>query len=332
MSDGKRIEKIVRLIQESIKNVPNTEIFSNYKIPNTSGRKREIDVFIKSQINGLDINIAIECKDYKIAIPVDKIEAFNSKCQRIKGISKKVFVSSNGYQADSIEAAKDFDIELFKLNEISKENIHQWFPIKELKANIKLQTPYKIQVQGGDVDIEAVSEGEEPILHFYENRSPILLTAFLWNLLVVPHQNLIQNCMALEFMKGNCRKEEGKHTHLPFKLNLTGAYILGKDNKKLNVNKIESDIVCWYDIKQATIIEAMNYLKFENNPDATIVSVNLGKSDRADIVFSKNNDISFFNTKFDGKTSKMKVLATYNPNTDELKIEDNKKRTNIELS
>ena len=86
MNDGKKLEQLVRFVQETLKNVPDTEIFSNYKIENISGRKREIDVFIKSQINGMDIKIAIKCKDYKNAIPVEKIEAFNSKCQRINGI------------------------------------------------------------------------------------------------------------------------------------------------------------------------------------------------------------------------------------------------------
>jgi len=89
MNNGKQIEKLVRLIQEALKDFPGTQIFSNYKITNNSGRKREIDVLLKTNINGYEIIIAIECKDYKTPIPVEKIEAFNSKCQRIKGISKK---------------------------------------------------------------------------------------------------------------------------------------------------------------------------------------------------------------------------------------------------
>lgn len=145
MNDGKKLEQLVRFVQETLKNVPDTEIFSNYKIENISGRKREIDVFIKSQINGMDIKIAIECKDYKNAIPVEKIEAFNSKCQRINGISKKIFVATNGYQADAIEAARDFDIELYNLIDISKKQITEWLPIKQLNPNIKLQPPLKFK-------------------------------------------------------------------------------------------------------------------------------------------------------------------------------------------
>lgn len=79
MNDGRKVEKLVRLIQEAIKDFPNVEIFSNYEIKNKSGRKREIDVLLKTTVNSFEIIIAIECKDYKNAVPVEKIEAFNSK-------------------------------------------------------------------------------------------------------------------------------------------------------------------------------------------------------------------------------------------------------------
>ncbi|MCB0853259.1 MAG: restriction endonuclease, partial [Bacteroidetes bacterium] len=108
---------------------------------------REIDILIKSSINGMEILIAIECKNFKKPIPVEKIEAFHSKCLRIKGISKKVFVSSNGYQADAFGAAKDFEIDLYHLNEISQNAIVEWLPqIKQLNANIKIKLPYKISI------------------------------------------------------------------------------------------------------------------------------------------------------------------------------------------
>jgi len=319
MNDGKKLEKLVRLVQETLKNLPNTEIYSNYKLENVSGRNREIDVFIKSQINGMDIKIAIECKDYKNAIPVEKIEAFNSKCQRITGISKKVFVSSNGYQADAFEAAKYFDIELFKLNEISKKQIEEWLPIKQLKANIKLQLPFKIQLQGTEDEIKSIPN-EELTVHYYENRPSILITGFVWNAVVVPKQRIIQNYMLLDFMKGNCKKENDRYTRIPFVLDLKGVYILGKKDKKLNLNKIESEVVGWYDETPAHIIEAKTYEKVDTNPDATVVSLDVGKEETAEIVMTQKDDFSIFHTKKDGQTFKLETLASYDPKTDELKI------------
>jgi len=319
MNDGKKLEKLVRLVQETLKNLPNTEIYSNYKLENVSGRNREIDVFIKSQINGMDIKIAIECKDYKNAIPVEKIEAFNSKCQRITGISKKVFVSSNGYQADAFEAAKYFDIELFKLNEISKKQIEEWLPIKQLKANIKLQLPFKIQLQGTEDEIKSIPN-EELTVHYYENRPSILITGFVWNAVVVPKQRIIQNYMLLDFMKGNCKKENDRYTRIPFVLDLKGVYILGKKDKKLNLNKIESEVVGWYDETPAHIIEAKTYEKVDTNPDATVVSLDVGKEETAEIVMTQKDDFSIFFCLNDCDTFYLETLGSYDPKTDELKI------------
>ena len=324
MNDGKKLEQLVRFVQETLKNVPDTEIFSNYKIENISGRKREIDVFIKSQINGMDIKIAIECKDYKNAIPVEKIEVFNSKCQRINGISKKIFVATNGYQADAIEAARDFDIELYNLIDISKKQITEWLPVKQLNPNIKLQLPFKIQILATEEEIKKISE-KELAIHYYDDRPSILMTSFVWNAVVVPEQMTIQSLMLLDFIKGNCRNDEDKYTRIPFVLDVSGVYILGQNNKKLNLSKIETEVIGWYDETPAHIIEAKNYKKEDTNHDATVVSLDIGKEETSEIVITQNNDISIFHTKKDGQIFKMNTLATYDPKNDELKIVENDK-------
>ncbi len=317
MNDGKKIEKLVRLIHETLKNIPNTKIHSNFKIDNLSGRKREIDILIESKINNMDIKIVIECKDLKIPVPVEKIEAFNSKCERIKGVSKKVFVSSSGYQADSYEAAKDFDIELYSLNDISKEQISKWFPIKQIMANIKLKPPFKIITDGTKEELKHLSN-EEPTIYYYENKPPVFLTAFIWNTVVVPKQHEIYNCMLYDFMKGKCRNKKGKLTLIPFSLKVRGIYILGKGNKKLNVLQIDSKITAWYDELPAHIIEAKKYEKIDSNPYANIISIDLGEEEISNIVFTNNDNISFFHTGKDGQTYKLKTLVSFDPKTNKL--------------
>ena len=84
VKDGKNIERLIKLIHESLKEIPNTRIYPNHRIKNTSGRKREIDLYVSCQLQNLEINIAIECKDYERAVSVKEIEAFYSKCLRIK--------------------------------------------------------------------------------------------------------------------------------------------------------------------------------------------------------------------------------------------------------
>ena len=99
---GKKFERVNRLIQETFKDSSSTEILSNYKIESEAGQKNEIDILIVSKVNGFDVKIAIECKDFAKKIPIEKIDAFESKCNRINKINTKVFISSNGYQKGAI--------------------------------------------------------------------------------------------------------------------------------------------------------------------------------------------------------------------------------------
>lgn len=129
MKKGKLLEITLRIVQESLKDKADTEILSNYQLTNSSGRKREFDIVIKANLNGFDFYAVIECKDYKKPVSVEKIEAFNSKCLRIPQISKKIFVSKNGFQADAINAAKYFGIEIYDLEEIGKDLVKDWLSV-----------------------------------------------------------------------------------------------------------------------------------------------------------------------------------------------------------
>jgi len=126
---GKLLEITLRIVQESLKDKSDTKIASNQKLINESGNKREFDIVIESIINKFEIITVIECKDYIKPVPVEKIEAFQSKCERIPKINKKVFVSKNGYQSDAINAAKFYGIEIYKVEEISKNLVNDWLPV-----------------------------------------------------------------------------------------------------------------------------------------------------------------------------------------------------------
>jgi len=321
MNNGKNFEKLVRLIQETLKDIPSTEIFSNYKIENKSGRKGEIDVFIQSSINYMEIKIAIECKDYRKPVSVEKIDAFNSKCQRIKGISKKVFVSSNGYQADAHNAANFHDIELYNLSEISKDKISQWFPIKQLRADIRLIPQYKIFINGDEDDIKAFPNDDKIVIHFYEDTESVLIENILWDG-IIENQSFLKNYLYLDFLKKKSLKESTKETRIPFSFEYDGIYIVGSKGKKLKVAKIEAEIIGWVDELPANIIEARNYKKDNSNTEANIVSVQVGKDERADIVFTNKNELSVFHTKEDGKIYTLRRVFTYDPKTDEFAFED----------
>ncbi len=126
MRSDKIFETVNHIIQTSYKDNPNTKIHQNYKIPNRGGRKREIDIFIETKINDIEIQIAIECKDYSSKVSVEKIEAFKAKCERIPSINKKIFIAKEGFQEDAKIAAEEFGIDLYLLKEIDKEQVLGW--------------------------------------------------------------------------------------------------------------------------------------------------------------------------------------------------------------
>jgi len=312
MNDGKRLEKLVRLIQEALKDFPNTEIFSNYKIKNNSGRKREIDVLLKTTVNNFDLIIAIECKDYKNAVPVEKIEAFNSKCDRIKGISKKIFVATNGYQADAIDAAKEFEIELYNLNEIDEQEIIKWFPIMQLKGNYLLKQPYNILIEEKEKEFVSTSEDEELIVYFHDGKEPILLTGLLWNKVVFENQRLFKSILICDFMKYDNLNYQ---TLFPFKLTLSGVYLKGLNDRKINLLRVDSYVIGWLEKNPATILEARSFNKSNNQSIANVVTVNIDK-EVADIVYTNDQELKIFHTNSKGEVKQMVTLFEYNPKTD----------------
>lgn len=320
MRNGEKIEKFVRFIHESLKNVPDTEILSNYRIDNNSGRKREIDILIKSVINGIEIAIAVECKDYKRRVSAEKIEAFNSKCDRINGISKKVFVATNGYQADAINAANEFEIDLFDLNEIDKKSIIDWFPIKQLKTHYRLKMPFNIKVISNEEEIPKLPLDKELVIYFYDGSDPMQLSVFLWNNIVFKNQRMLKSLMIYDFLKyGNLNYQ----TIFPFALDLNGIYIM-ENKKNHKITRIESSVIGWMEEVPANIIEGRSYKKINEAPQAGLISLDVEKKEKADVVFTKDMDIKIFHTDSMGNVKQMKTLFEYNSKTDKLKrINDN---------
>lgn len=130
MTKDKIFETINRFIQESYKDHPNTEILHDVKISEGDNDERQIDLLIKVKVNSIDIQIAIECKDWNIKIPVKEMEAFILKCQRLPKIDRKIFISKKGFQSGAITAAKEYNVDLYTLSEISSDKIKKWVEIE----------------------------------------------------------------------------------------------------------------------------------------------------------------------------------------------------------
>ncbi|MBQ2290560.1 MAG: restriction endonuclease [Paludibacteraceae bacterium] len=147
MKKGKALEQLVSAIQDHLKNCPDTDIQTNVIFPNISGNNREIDVYVKTRIQGMDFGIAFECKDYKRKVDVSVIDGFITKCSNIKQINKGVIVSTSGFTKAAIQEANNHKIGLFQLNNIPLENIFSPYEIFYTRSKIEIQMPYSIVVE-----------------------------------------------------------------------------------------------------------------------------------------------------------------------------------------
>jgi hypothetical protein len=322
MNDGKHIEKLVRLIQETLKDSPNTNIFSNYRIPNRSFKKREIDVLIETQVNDITLRIAIECKDNARPVPSKELEAFNSKCERIKGINKKVFVSSSGYQSGAIDAAEDFDIDLYNLRDISPKIIQYWLPFKRLKHKMILH-PSKIDIIGDTQEItENLPYKNDQMIYIVGEKEPKHLLKFIWSMVMENHSTIWAG-LIYDFLKRKPNTPVDKRLNIPFELKLEGVYVIGLTGKKFFLDKITSAVDVWFEEMDPNITETKIYEDINGKEKAQIVTLGISQDEQTDIVTSSNNKISFFHTDRFGVTTKLEELFQYDPKTGKI-IEINK--------
>lgn len=115
---GDVLEKIIAEMHD----VPSVVIERNQYLPSIdrSGRTREIDVLITSQVAGFPVRIAIECKNEKKVTNIERIDAFIGKLQDVGiPVQHGVFVSTSRYAKGAVEHAKRVGIRTFLLKDIS---------------------------------------------------------------------------------------------------------------------------------------------------------------------------------------------------------------------
>ena len=312
---GKGLEIVIKLIEETLKNSPHTVVHSNYKIKNCGNRYREFDVFIESNINGYVINIAIECKDYKNPVPAKEIEAFETKCNRIKTIHKKVFVSSNGFQAEAINVAKDCGIELQIASKLKPNQILHWFPIKNL--NIRLAPGGSADVRLNVDDSYFDKADKLPNGIFLKDGNAILLNSFILDRYHV-NRHEINEFALLEWMKLSQEKQEEP---FPIGLNFETPDLLYID--KFDTQHIVTNIKVILNIQfEQTLIqpsESTTLTDLNGNLKAETITINLDDGTTTNFIRTADNKTSIQLNGPDGVLKHMRVIAFYDPKTNLLK-------------
>ncbi len=311
-NNGKPLEKVVRLIHETLKDRPNTLIHSNYKIKNVGGRKREFDIFIETSINDIQIKIAIECKAYKTPVGVEKIEAFKSKCDRVPAINKKVFVSQSGYQADSINAAKEFGIDLYDIKNIGHEEILKWFPISQLGLRFAVKK-FNFVIDTNEDDLKKLNS-EKFIEFFFEQEVEKIDTIKFINDRVFESKKEFWGINIIEFLKKGGSAGIGQTTLLPLQIGLHNAYILTRDGVKYPIVGIEAEIESWFIEKPLEVSNSQTY-NVNNEIQAGRLSIDSREKDeQTDIIITKDK-FKIFHTDKEGKTKEFGLITTFDPKT-----------------
>ncbi len=313
---GKRLEEVVELIENALKDSTNTIVHGNYRIKNSGGRYREFDVFIQSKVSGHIINIAIECKDYKKAVPAEKIEAFETKCKRIPSINKKVFVSSKGFQAEAINVARDCGIELRVASRLRIEHILSWFPITKLE----------LQLLGGGsarifLDTETINEDGPDIIPtgtFYRNNKATLLNDYVIS--YYKEQRLqINNFATLQWLRLNSEMQK-----MPFLINIKfetpELRCRNGDDLYVNVTGIVATLNMQMVQTIVQPIESFSFTDLEGNTHADTLTVPLDDGGSANLVRTADNKTSIQISDPEGKLKHLKVIASYDAKTDIFKI------------
>lgn len=176
----KEFEETVYLLRSKLS--PNSEVRFNYKVvgKNTS-RSRQIDCAVIENIGGIEIFIAIECKELSRPVDVDKVEAFVTKLDDIQA-AKGVIVSNKGFTSSARNTAERYSIELHTLKEVeSNEPFRVACPIM-----IKDLYSYSYIIDKIPTDIMNSVDYESYDLEYYIDKKTLLIN---WDDFIYEHWN-----------------------------------------------------------------------------------------------------------------------------------------------
>ena len=272
-------ESVVQVVQKTFVDHPNTQIHRRYRIPNNAGRKREIDVFIETTVNGINLKVAIECKDLKRKVSVTQIEAFKGKCDRIPRINKMIMVSRSGYQVDAINAANEFGIDLHRLEQISEERVKSWFGPDSIR-------PGEVTSSLSELAVQFLTQRPEitfsPFDLVYPPNSKAGVSLFEF---VKTYVNSIRNVVQpIPIEPGKNQGSEEKYLTIE-----CPGYSLQHNGATYPITAIHATVIYVYRIKESGFI--INSYTLPNDP--------LNPTETATIINEENSAITLVNLKGD---------------------------------
>lgn len=129
---SEELERLVQRIQQEL--APNAEVIHNVKMQGRRSKvKRQIDVLVTEKIGQYEINIIIDCKDYKNPIDVKGVEEFYGLLEDVGG-QKGVLVCPKGFSEAAKVRATDLQIDLY--SPVDTEP-HKWQVFPSIPAMVE---------------------------------------------------------------------------------------------------------------------------------------------------------------------------------------------------
>lgn len=217
---GDILEKIIA----EMHTLPGVKIDRNVFLPTIdgSGRTREIDVLITSQVAGFPVRIAIECKNEKKPTGIAKIGEFIDKLNDVGlPVQLGIFVSTSRYESGAIDRAKTVGLRTLLLKDVT-DNISD-----EVKG--AFQSLIYLLATIATVNISVSEESPKPSgvsMFFFNDEGKICgsIGDLVWEL----------------WQKGKIPPEIGMHE---IDLELPKTWKKNNDNQELIFNRITAKIL-----------------------------------------------------------------------------------------
>ncbi|UHG93239.1 restriction endonuclease [Spirosoma oryzicola] len=279
-SDGKSLEKLVSRIYETLKGNPLAEVLHDVKLDNTTGRKSQFDVIIKSKVANFALMIAIECKDYSKPVENNQIHDFIVRCELVPGISRRVFVAVNGYRSGAKAVAKAKGVDLYDLKEVSPELLSGWIQVSSIKSahlsNRVIETVTFCTKDGREVEVKREDIGRD---HFFIQlgRRPQPVASVIIDL-IEQSTDIFDKYASDEFGKETEWGSDGNSIIIPMPLNFNMSekrFGIMLDGWPVELDKVIVLVNYIYSITQGSNVKVRSYKANEGQVQAEIVS---GKS------------------------------------------------------
>jgi hypothetical protein len=118
----------------------------NVSLPTVDGggRTREFDVLLTTQVAGLGVRFAFECKNYAKPVGVKKIDEFIGALNNV-GIPTQyaIYVSASGYTGGAVQRARAVGIKTLTLTGLSKDRLKT--QVLEASQNVIFLVPHMVK-------------------------------------------------------------------------------------------------------------------------------------------------------------------------------------------